>query len=144
MSRDHRDPQQERREREDRCRLQPGGGSCGSRQDRPDVQPRLPSYGLRCPESPTISLPLSRAFIEDEEGFDSPIQPTAVENLSVSPAGRGLNATKTGLGEWPGRKLRLCCCLKRFPARESDYTLVDTLPSLAALSPNAWWPLMKP
>lgn len=92
------------------------------------------SKGLKVP--PT-NLPLSQALIKGEDGFDSLIQPTTIENLFVIPADRELNAIETGLREMPGRELRLRRCLRKFLTREFDYILVDTPPSLGALSQNA-------
>ncbi len=47
------------------------------------------SKGLKVPAT---NLPLSQALIKGDEGFDSLIQPTAIENLFVIPADRDLNA----------------------------------------------------
>jgi len=81
--------------------------------------------------------PLSQVLIKGGEGFDSLIQPTNIENLFVIPADRDLNAIETGLREIPGRELRLRRCFKKFLTRKFDYILVDTPPSLGALSQNA-------
>lgn len=86
--------------------------------------------------SPT-NPPISQVLIKGGEGFDSLIKPTHIENLFSIVADRDLNAIESGLKEVPGREFRLRRCLQKFLTKEFDYILVDTPPSLGALTQNA-------
>ena len=81
--------------------------------------------------------PFSRILIEGGDGFETLIQATHIENLFSIPADRDLNAIEAGLKEVPGKEFRLRRCLRRFLAREFDFILVDTPPTLGSLTQNA-------
>jgi chromosome partitioning protein len=79
----------------------------------------------------------SQILVGGGDGFETLIQATHIGNLFAIPADRDLNAIETGLKEVPGREFRLRRCLQRFLAREFDFVLVDTPPTLGSLTQNA-------